>query len=526
MKNIEELVKHYQETFLVLDVVSLSGWTPDKWTSAWTEFKNHLVSLRKEKFDNNERLLFIFNTNDYDTLTFEIFFKKFIKILNKVDVSNFFTVILINDDIKIVEKYFKQYSADHVLPQIHRYNNDNSQASVDKPRDTFCVAPWVHLMATPYHGIKTCCMGTEELDYLNKTTFNSAWNNDSIQEIRKALLNDSYHTNCEKCYEQEKHNKLSTRNMLNQSFKHKINEIKEKKEIVLTDFKLLYLDMRFTNLCNIRCRTCDHHSSSKWYHDEIKLNTLYNKPMIMKSGKTDTDMWEQVQPHLEHVEKIYFAGGEPLIMDEHYRILKDLETKQRFDVHLVYNTNFTQVKFRDQHVFDYWKRFKNVSVSASLDAMESRAEYIRKDSVWSTIEDNRQKMITECPDTKFKIQATASILNVWHIPDFHRNWVEKGLVSANDLELVWVQDPDYYRIDIATDTYKQLIKEKIDLHCQWLTSYPGTESVILRYKSLVSFMFNEDRSHLLSKFWQTTHKLDSIRNENVLTVLPELEFLK
>ena len=73
--------------------------------------------------------------------------------------------------------------------------------------------------------------------------------------------------------------------------------------------------------------------------------------------------------HIDYVEQIYFAGGEPLIMDEHYRILEELERRGMFDVRLVYNTNFTQVRLKDRYVFDFWKKFKNVSVGASLDAM-------------------------------------------------------------------------------------------------------------------------------------------------------------
>ena len=526
MEKIEELINCYRENFSVLDVISLAGWTPSKWMINWNEFRNQLLSLRKEIFDNNERIIFIFDINDYDNLTFELFFKKFIKILNKIDVSNFFAIILINEDVENVEKYFKKYSSDPVLPQINYYVNDDSLKSDNDFRDTFCVAPWMHLMTTPYDEIKTCCIGTEALGYLNETTLENIWNRDSMQEIRKALLNDSYHPNCEKCYEQERNNKQSLRHMLNQNFRKKIDNIKEKKEILQDDFRLLYFDMRFTNLCNIRCRTCNHHSSSKWHQDEIKLDPSYSKPVIMRSGKTDTDVWEQLEPHLDYVERIYFAGGEPLIMEEHYRILDELERRQRFDVILFYNTNFTRTKLKSRTVFDYWKKFKNVTVAASLDAMGSRAEYIRKDSIWSIIENNRRQMMKECPNTKFSIQPTASILNVWHLPDFHRTWVEQELIGPEDIKIGWVQEPSHYRVDIATDVYKKIVKEKIQSHCEWLSKYPNIEPVLLQYESLINFMFAEDQSHLLHQFWKKTHELDTIRNENIMDVLPELNLLK
>jgi molybdenum cofactor biosynthesis enzyme MoaA len=38
---------------------------------------------------------------------------------------------------------------------------------------------------------------------------------------------------------------------------------------------------------------------------------------------------------LDYVEQIYFAGGEPLMMAEHYNILDELERRGRFDVRLI-----------------------------------------------------------------------------------------------------------------------------------------------------------------------------------------------
>ena len=71
-------------------------------------------------------------------------------------------------------------------------------------------------------------------------------------------------------------------------------------------------------------------------------------------------------------------------------------------------------------MFDIWKKFDNVAVGASLDAMGPRAEYIRKGTKWDTVEKNRRQMMEICPDVDFYISPTLSIMNVWHIPDFHK----------------------------------------------------------------------------------------------------------
>jgi hypothetical protein len=244
------------------------------------------------------------------------------------------------------------------------------------------------------------------------------------------------------------------------------------------------------------------------------------------AGRTETDIWEQLIPHLDYVEQIYFAGGEPLMMAEHYNILDELERRGRFDVRLIYNTNFTHVKLKDRTVFDYWKKFKSVAVGASLDAMGPRAEYIRKGTDWSTVERNRAEMIETCPNVDFYISPTLSIMNAMHMPDFHRAWVKKEFIRPQDLNVNILQDPGYYRIDIAPDHYKQLIRDKFEDHLSWLRPLDPLQRATVGFESAINFMMSTDNSDLLPKFWSKTCKLDAIRNENILEIIPELKELQ
>jgi hypothetical protein len=226
------------------------------------------------------------------------------------------------------------------------------------------------------------------------------------------------------------------------------------------------------------------------------------------------------------VEQIYFAGGEPLMMGEHYNILDELERRGRFDVKLIYNTNFTHVKLKDRTVFDYWKNFESVAVGASLDDMGPRAEYIRKGTDWAVIEQNRIRMLEICPNVDFYISPTVSILNAMHVTDFHRNWVNRGLLQPQDLNVNILQDPAYYRIDIATPKYKQRIKEKFETHIEWLRPLDSLQRATVGFESAINFMTSNDNSHLLLKFWSKTNELDAIRKEKLIEVIPELESLQ
>jgi sulfatase maturation enzyme AslB (radical SAM superfamily) len=250
-----------------------------------------------------------------------------------------------------------------------------------------------------------------------------------------------------------------------------------------------------------------------------------NKPLNY-AGRYATDLWEQLIEHIDHVEQIYFAGGEPLMMEEHYLILEELERRGRFDVRLIYNTNFTQTRLKDRTVFDYWRKFDSVAVGASLDASGPRGEYIRKGTDWAVVESNRRQMMEICPRVDFYISPTLSIMNALHLPDFHRDWVEKGMLTPQDLNVNILQDPAYLRIDIAPSEYKQRIQSKYEQHLEWLRPLDQLNRATVGFESAITFMNSTDNTQLLDTFWRKTHELDSIRREHVLDVLPELRAIK
>jgi hypothetical protein len=237
-------------------------------------------------------------------------------------------------------------------------------------------------------------------------------------------------------------------------------------------------------------------------------------------------MWEQLIEHIDYVEQIYFAGGEPLLMEEHYLILEELVKRNRTDVRLIYNTNFTHVKLKDKSVFEYWKLFDSVAIGASLDGSGKHAEYLRKGTVWDQVEQNRIDMMRICPQVDFYLSPTLSIFNAIHLPDFHRDWVEKGFIQPKDLNINILQDPVHYRIDVLPPKYKEKVKEKFEEHLEWLRPHDSLNRATIGFDSAINFMLATDNSHLLEKFWIKTNQLDNIRSEDILSVIPELGQLK
>lgn len=390
---------------------------------------------------------------------------------------------------------------------------------------TFCIYPWIHLHAYPTGEAYPCCHAEMKYPVGNcrTNTLAEIWQDQPMQQLRSDMLNETPNAACGRCYEQEQSGFFSGRKSANKHHGHHVKKIDE------NPFEMTYWDIRFSNLCNLKCRSCGHIFSSQWYQDQAKLaggDWKDHNRVLNYAGRTETDMWDQLLPHIDYVEQIYFAGGEPLLMEEHYRILDELVQRKRFDVRLIYNTNFTHTDLKGQSVFEYWKQFDSVAVGASLDGSGRHGEYIRKGTEWNKIQQNRIDMMAICPDVDFYISPTLSIMNAWHLPDFHRDWVERGLIKAQDLNVNILQDPPHYRIDIAPMKYKQRLRIKYQEHLEWLKNQDPLERASEGFKSAINFMLATDNTQLIDTFWRKTHELDSIRSEHLLDVIPELQALK
>jgi organic radical activating enzyme len=384
----------------------------------------------------------------------------------------------------------------------------------------------MHLHAYPTGEAYPCChaeMAVGQVGNCRNNTLEQIWTDTPMQQLRQDMLTETPNVACGRCYEQEANGFFSGRKSANKHHGHQIKKLDE------NPFEMTYWDIRFSNLCNLKCRSCGHIFSSQWYQDQAKLaggDWKEQNSVLNYAGRTETDMWEQLEPHLDYVEQIYFAGGEPLLMEEHYRILAELVRRKRFDVRLIYNTNFTHTELRGRSVFEYWRQFDSVAVGASLDDSGARGEYIRKGTDWAVVEQNRRDMLAVCPRVDFYISPTLSIMNAWHLPDFHRDWVERGLIRAQDLNVNILQDPAHYRIDIAPAEYKEQLLTKFTDHINWLKHQDPLQRATVGFESAVKFMMATDNTHLLDTFWRKTYELDDIRKENILTVIPELAALK
>ncbi|MDK2772570.1 MAG: twitch domain-containing radical SAM protein [Flavobacterium sp.] len=390
--------------------------------------------------------------------------------------------------------------------------------------NSFCMLPWMHLHAFPDGRAYPCCFAQDKFPVgdLNKNSLAEVFNNDKMKQLRKNMLKGVTNRECVKCYDQEKSGFFSLRYSSNKHFGHNIGMVNNTEEDGTADFTIKYWDIRFSNLCNFACRSCGTWFSSNWYEDHIKITgSPPSHAKIMRVGRTANDIWLQMLEQFDHVEQFYFAGGEPLIMEEHYRILKELDERKMYHVRLIYNTNFSRLKFKDLDVLELWNKFDSVSVGASLDAEGPRGELMRTGTKWNDIVNNRKKMIEICPKVDFYISATVGLLNSLHVSDFHRNWVELGLIKPPDFNFNLLQYPTWQRMDLLPIEFKDQIKEKWKKHIQWLMHKDLLTRATKGFQSGLDWIYRTDNSEHLPMFFRKTKKYDAVRNEKTVEIFPE-----
>ena len=436
-----------------------------------------------------------------------------------------------------VADFYKNYDYMSRAPYfIDKEQLTEKEAELLMGSKTFCMLPWMHMHAFPDGRAYPCCLADywHPVGDLRKNTMKEVWNQDKYKDMRKNMLAGKECKECTKCYEQETNGFFSMRNDSNRNYGHHIKEVENTTaDGEHEEFKLRYWDVRFSNLCNMKCRSCGPIFSSQWYNDHVKLYKrvpdVLGRDMarIEYTTGNEDDMINQMLPHLPHLEQVYFAGGEPLIMKEHYFMLEKLVELNKTDVRIQYNTNFSEMRYKDKHVFDYWKKFKNVSVGASLDGMGPQAELIRKGTNWQQTEDNRMRMMEEAPHVDFYVSATVSVMNVLHILDFHKEWVSKGLIAAKDFNINVLQGPEWYRIDILPTWFKEeVVYPAYEEHIAWLEPQDTLQRATNGYKSLLNMMRATDNSQDFEKFKREIYILDKLRDEQFWDTFPELARLK
>lgn len=400
----------------------------------------------------------------------------------------------------------------------------------------FCVLPWVHFHSWPDGRVMPCCIADSNMPVAKLEPDQSIikmMNSQDFKRIRSAMLNDEPVEACKRCYDLEL---MGTWTMRQSHNKRRgleyVNYISEntKDSGELLDFKMKYMDLRFSSICNMKCRSCGPGCSSQWAQEFVdtmgvdEYEKYFKTRKIVVNAAGEMNFMNQLKPYLKDVLEVYFAGGEIIITPEHYECLDYwIENGINETIELTYTTNLSTLKgYKDKDLIEYWKKFPNLQIWASLDAMGPTAECIRKGTDWDKIVKNIELIKKEVPHAKFQITPTISIWNVFHFPDFFDYMLEKGFIdTASSPRFNLATNPWYANIMILPVHVKRRLAE---LYRVYQNRFKDNPDIYNGFKMIIyNLTVGDENKGGILEFKQFNEELDQRRNEKFEDICPEIK---
>jgi MoaA/NifB/PqqE/SkfB family radical SAM enzyme len=233
------------------------------------------------------------------------------------------------------------------------------------------------------------------------------------------------------------------------------------------------------------------------------------------------------------IKELYFAGGEPLLIPEHYKILEFMvDSGAASNCVLRYNSNGLELPDK---LFELWNHFKEVKFNFSIDAVGTRNDYIRYPSKWEDVVSNISRLDNTADNITVNIACAIQLLNVSTIIDLVQ-WKESmnfkkvnmppygaGLIGTH---LVYL--PSYLNIRVLPLHIKKRIEANImhfssrrSTDVEYTTNPYGRQ----RWEGIVKYMMAEDWSHKLPSTIEYLEICDNSRGTNFRNTFPELRDL-
>ncbi|MAI03211.1 MAG: hypothetical protein CMQ75_01615 [Gammaproteobacteria bacterium] len=387
--------------------------------------------------------------------------------------------------------------------------------------DTFCMMPFTHLSTRPNGDITPCCRSRDTLGNIQDMTFEQAWNGERQQKLREDLLSGVRNEFCYQCWDLEDQGSISMRQAHNVSRKNMIPKNCAK----IMPFEVPVLELKMSNLCNFRCRTCKPDLSTTWLKDWDKVKHEYESIGVIneieKQTKFNNDQFiEDIVKLAPTMQIVEFAGGEPLMDPLHYKVLEALEPFGD-KISVKYSTNLSKIKFGKFDTIASWSKFKGVDISLSIDGYPALNDYIRTEADTSVLAQNLRE-VKSALGNKYKGRAALcySAWNVMGLPESY-DYFQHVLDTPVHGNIAW--DPIFINPGVLPQEIKQLATKKYIDYLEKIPANNERNKRIHRFMNQnMNFMNSKDKKQYFEQFLRFTRTLDESRGTNVVDVIPEL----
>jgi len=400
----------------------------------------------------------------------------------------------------------------------------------------WCPLPWTHVAIKNNGTLRMCShsqSGSNENTVLSKdkvtlkadslANIDNVLNCDTLKQVRKDILNGVWPEQCKRCEVDtstgsNSRNDWETKRHLDTfTIDDAINSTTV--DGTITNSKLVSLDLRIGNQCNLRCVMCFPGESTLWYKDYQEItghdhfivdDKIYNLKLADSDfdWANDKDKIDALIENSKYLNKIKFGGGEPLIIKYHHYLLNRLiEEGYAKNIELEYSVNLTVFP---PLLFDMWKKFKVIRICASVDAYGIANDAVRYPSKWETIEQNLKMLDESAENITVFTSTTVSILTLEHYSDL-MIWIKKQNYKKINRDIEnpgtshLVYNPAFFNINLLDErqqnTIFDIVKNKANGDKKILKKLDSYEKYCTSSRMIMSeSLLNETRKQLVGVF--------------------------
>ena len=375
---------------------------------------------------------------------------------------------------------------------------------------TFCSIPFVHQEKHFHNQHYICCYNNKLQSDYNEQNSVDSFNSKKMYRIRNEMLSEQSPPECDVCYSQESKGLVSPRQretagwIAGQVF---TNALKLNIEKFLNNETIspLSYDLRYSNTCTLKCRMCNPYSSSSINAENKKIGHLWSERFpYVDNPRTNHNL-----VLTQDVQRIYLAGGEPLIEPYNLLMLQRL-AEINPNVKLLINTSLNHLSPEFREVLD---KFTNLLFVVSIDGVGKLNDYIRNGSNWNTIISNLEMVKNH--DIMFS--TTTSLYNILAIPELveylksnYPKYCHSIFLVNNEEELFVENLPVELRSEIITKLEKTIENAPI-------CTVDGLNNLITTLK------INNYNPERFAKFIKYTKILDAARGESIVDIQPKFK---
>jgi organic radical activating enzyme len=315
-----------------------------------------------------------------------------------------------------------------------------------------------------------------------------------------------------------------------------------------------YVEVNFSNVCNLKCSYCSPQFSSTWAQEISKYGAYptsnkHNDPSYFTGDRyvipnrehnpyveAFWKWWPDLYPQLKHFR---MTGGEPTMDKNTYRVFDYVLANPKSDLHLNTTSNFSQ----DAVVFDKYlsyikqlcqgENIEHFMQFVSLDTWGKQAEYLRHGMDFELVKNNIDRYLEEVPyRNSLTFIITVSNLAIPGIQKLLEYVLELRAKHSTTYQRVWfdtplLREPVWLSVKGMPAAYRLQLKKTVD----WMATIPETidnrflgfkDYEVQRLQRIVDQMDSQFDDKVKSDFYQYFNEHDKRRGTNFIETFPEM----